>query len=112
MKVREKLIKDLKEIRELLTPEDHWIQGVMARDISGERVSILDLHKAKSYCLYGAVFKVAGLINTTNLVVSLRETLQESDVNLPLTEFNDKSTHQEVLGLIDRTVEKEQEYDR
>jgi hypothetical protein len=74
----------LLKTKELIATPDKWTQGVDARNIVGQPVDPKS-KRAVCYCLYGALIKVTNDVDDA--------------------EFNDSSTHEQVLELINKTLE-------
>jgi len=107
---KSKLIKNLKALRELLTPKDQWTQGCNARDSQGVSIDLYN-SRARSYCIHGGLWSVVGLVDYAardNMKRALGKTTREIGGDGSIVVFNDNSTHKKILSLIDRTIEREQ----
>ena len=102
----------LQGIRELLTPASAWTTTKYAKDRFGYSVRPYS-KEAQCFCLLGAVCRVTA----SSVVWPSEDTVQADAINLlikampehyrgsDLVRFNDLSTHEEVLALIDRGIE-------
>lgn len=100
------MIAELKKIRELLTPDEHWVSEQWATDGRGYPVLPTD-PTATCWCLLGAAMAVVFVpMALTALLATLEKTLVEQDNPLAedLAAFNDKRGHAAVLKLLDDTI--------
>jgi hypothetical protein len=126
MKVSEAKISEvLKRAKALISTEEHWCKGVLARDVDGNEVSPQVPH-AHSYCSLGAIEKIARASGVTRwwsvemkastyleLALEARVGDPEYDADPDeIIEFNDGKTHAEVMALWDSAIEKAEEWER
>lgn len=111
----------LTSLKELLTPEERWIQGANALSPQKEPVSAVD-PEACQWCLFGGLLNVLGLEEEESGMIywrpspSLYRTLydlleatigEKEKKEFPsISLFNDTHTHQDVLSLLDLALEK------
>lgn len=93
-------VEHLEKARSLV--ENGWCQGFLARDAERNVVSLRS-SEATSFCLVGALKKV----NSTLTYVKTVETLQDLIGHWSLALFNDRSSKEEVLELLDRAILQE-----
>ena len=96
----------LKRARELISDENNWCKGALSRDKNGEDVWVSTEH-ACSWCASGAIIYAA-----KELGVSEKGRISIMDMmkifigrHQFLSQFNDNSTHAEVLAAFDRALE-------
>ena len=96
----------LKVARELLTPEEAWVQDVHARDELG--APCWPGHGACQWCLVGAIEEAAHRIDSTQHTTLADAALDRVRARGPqyVARWNDqqKRTHAEVLALLDRAI--------
>ena len=111
----------LKRIRHLIRHERNWVKCKYSVDRKGDAVSPTDA-AAYRYCLKGAICAIShtGLYDdsTNDVIEKLNDILRSSGaeiashVNLltdvDIVVFNDyyETTHEHVLGLLDRAIEE------
>ena len=91
----------LKAARELISRPEAWTQGVWARDASGEKV-LSTSREAVCWCALGAVTRSA--CNALEQEVAFTELRQGTTGFGGIGDFNDQSSHGEVLALFDRAI--------
>jgi hypothetical protein len=99
------LIADLRAVRALLDSPSHWTRECSARRADGTPTTAVD-PAATSFCLLGAVARVCGTWYTERrdrLHRAIATRVRRGD-RLNVSTFNDRSTHQEVLDLLDETL--------
>ncbi len=107
MLLGDQMIDTLRALRALLSPTDAWTQRVFARNAKGVEVTILS-PVASCWCLSGGLSKVCNDPNGKSDIYKqchaalLAETGSRYWYLVP---WNDLSSHEEVLALIDRTIE-------
>lgn len=97
------------EAKALIATPDTWCRNAPARDSSGEFTNI-ESKDACQWCLVGAVWRVLGgqyyHAMEGEIIRRLRDEINKFDNSISLVSvFNDRRTHSEVVGLIDRAVE-------
>lgn len=110
--MREKVLTTLKEVRDLLAESSRWTKGHFAKKsklgYSGVPVNSVE---ATCWCLEGAcLLKAPSVVVFRKVIESLAVEIGEispPDISF-VVEWNDREgrTHQEVLELLDRTIEK------
>lgn len=97
----------LQEVRELLAAEERWTKGSPARNKRGKPVSSTD-KKAVCWCLNGALDKCAPRDASFWPSVKLLENILGQGFEGNYMRFNDApdTTHKDVLGLLDKAIEK------
>ena len=115
-------MKILKEAREIITPEDRWTKGVLARDKQGDAISP-DSIEAVCFCAMGAIDKAAYMqeyplssdvpdIGAGEIAAEVICLLGE-EVNrryrggtISVNAWNDdpSTTHKDVLKMFDRAI--------
>ena len=100
--IKDKLI----ELRELIGNKERWTQGASARDKEGKRVLSTE-EEAVSWCISGGINKVL-MYSKFEEQRDIRTIIQNS---LPegykaIGKFNDKSTHEEVINMLNRVIDK------
>jgi hypothetical protein len=91
------IVRQLRELRALL--DTGWTQNAMARDATGKEVDRED-PSAVSFCLLGGLRMVGG-----ESTAGIRECLSKVlPPTFGLVSFNDNSTKNEVLALIDKAI--------
>lgn len=111
----------LEQVRQLLDTPSRWTTESSARDRFGNKISP-DSIKATCWCLTGAVNRICG--RDVTLELDVRYMLADSIIALALSEnlggrlrdsfdtvyiFNDSSTYEEVINLLDVTIVAEQQ---
>jgi hypothetical protein len=103
--VKETLVK----LRELLSDPSRWTKRANAKAANGIAVRSYSPH-AESFCLVGGLERVVGW--TPNHTQATEDEFQRAGAALKRTArvefisvFNDRSTHGEVLNVIDRAIE-------
>lgn len=91
--------------RELISDPERWTQGVNARNRAGGLTSP-ENDAAVCWCGIGALCRVAGDddLHWAKAVVFLHKTAREAGFK-DFPDFNDTSTHAEVLAAFDRAIE-------
>lgn len=102
-----RVLERLISLRELLSSPDHWTQRADARD-AFDCPWPPDSSEACKWCLTGGIYMVtANVENSGALAIEIRFELRRY---LPyvqfgrLAMFNDHSTYEDVIGLVDRTI--------
>lgn len=90
--------------RELISDPERWTQGAYAKDSSGREV--YDSDAAVCWCGIGALRRVAGYdyLSRSKAIDFLHKTAREAGFDY-FQDFNDSSTHAEVLAAFDRAIE-------
>ena len=113
----------LRKAREIITPEDRWTKGVLARDSQGRSVSA-DSKDAVCFCAMGAIDKAAFQQYRTSAHLSFMEVgdtasdaisvLGEEVGTRTVNVWNDdpNTTHEDVLEMFDRTIKSRGIYRR
>lgn len=94
------VIEILKAVRELLSDKNHWTTDVMARDREGHATECKG-QEACSWCLFGAIAKLtpdSKKRDTAADYFKIKAGLHS------LSRFNDFSTHEQVLALLDKFI--------
>lgn len=112
-------LERLEQLHDLFADERRWTKGIFAQNAEGADVSDPTSVEACKWCLLGGVMKVCGLsstwmttLETRGVEQRLRQALPSGFVNVhgvSITSFNDKSTHDAVVLLIDRAIALEKE---
>ena len=88
-----------KTIRGLLTDKARWTKGNCALDKQGE-VCWVESDEASCFCLFGAINKVYKTDEYARVYDKLTKHIQSTTCFCSMPEFNDNSTHEEVLALV------------
>jgi len=102
----ERQIETLRNVKETIRNPKSWTRDVMARDADGSQVDPLS-PEATSWCLLGACQKVVG-----DCFEEFRELQLQISKNLDfemVSDFNDRSTHQNVLDFLSYMIAKAEE---
>lgn len=91
------MLETLQEMRDLLSDEGRWTQGENARDYLGRQVLAKD-KEAVCWCLVGAAFKVSNARGTADKALRALKLVEN------VATFNDRSSHSEVLQLLDKAI--------
>jgi hypothetical protein len=86
------------KVKDFLTPEN-WTKCASARDKSGNVVCYAD-SEAVCFCLLGAIGKCYGGIHELT-TKPLREVLTKRDIKETIAFFNDMSTFEEVMSVVE-----------
>jgi hypothetical protein len=102
------ITENLVKVRELLSDKSRWTQRTFARDSNGWSTDV-DSGNAVSWCLVGAMEKVAGRGNFIS-IEKMRSRVRASVPDLAnygysLSMFNDTQPHANVLALLDRAID-------
>lgn len=99
-------IKVLIHARKLITDPAHWTQGYAVRDAEGN--SDVPIDKAVCFCAIGACMRAEHDLKTAYAASSdpLYDTLHELGIKYGLADYNDSHTHEEVLALFDKTINR------
>ena len=112
-------IELLKKAREVITDPDRWVQRRYG-EAEGGRI-LTKVAAAHRVCAVGALYKAAGIElgaseNFEGMLGAKDELLkdigsheEEKYQNFAITEFNDQTSHEEVLALFDTTIERLEE---
>ena len=113
----------LVKARELISDEDHWIQGEYGKDAEG--LSIVEQNRLKDatcFCAMGAILRATQLIQEDDFITvpskvweelnwkgrrvhsEFRRTYSNFRGIDPLITFNDTHSHKEVLELFDAMI--------
>lgn len=100
----------LDAVRDVLSNPERWTKEFFALDEHGDDVPPLD-PSAQCWCLAGAVVKVCGgrVKRYPKAMAALVRTVGETDGFVAwarVTRFNDRSTHADVLALLDETIRR------
>lgn len=88
--------------RSLIAEPAAWTPKCWARDAAGTRVFPQE-ESAVAWCLFGAVFRAGVPYSTETLHLALKS--MEPHIQGDPTLFDDKVTHAEVLGVLDRAIQ-------
>jgi hypothetical protein len=92
----------LRATRLLLADEKRWTKRVSARDANGD-VADYSGERAVCWCLTGAIFRVGGSEHAA--IAAAREAVYDAaKCECALPEFNDSSSHAEVLAALDAAI--------
>ena len=80
---------------ELLSSEDKWTKGYMARDSKGRRVTP-NSPEATCWCVLGAISKCYEESSTLDIVDKLSEIIEYREIGV----WNDFSTYKKVIDLL------------
>jgi len=92
--------------RSLISKPENWTQGEYARDSSGERVSEHD-QDAVCFCTIGALLKAEHALNIYISAFARNHpsiNYLKTFLNGSVADYNDSSTHAEVLELFDKAI--------
>src|SRR5262245_1239433 len=102
-------LENLRTVRHLLTPPEHWVKGRAGVDADGNSADYPD---AVAFCLIGACNAV--IYNSPNYMddaQALIETIREylpPEARHSLITFNDAiATHADILALLDNVIKGE-----
>lgn len=100
------IVDTLTAAKEIIKNQCNWTQYTLARDTDGKRVS--PTHKtATRWDIDGAIFKVlGGDLESIELRQWLCLDVYRENGCTSLSQFNDSSSHPEVLSFIDRIIER------
>lgn len=93
----------LKAARELLSDPKRWTQYRLARDENGNEAEV---ENGCSFCMLGAIAKVSNVDPYTNYNTVCDVLYDVMPMGLGIGEFNDRSTHAEVLAIMDKAIAK------
>lgn len=95
---------ELIEIKNFLSDPARWTKDAYARDKNGKQVSTDD-ETAYCFCLTGLLLNKQVSAKPCSAVLRALHKLEGSYINIP--EFNDdvKTTHEDVLKLLDSAIE-------
>lgn len=92
----------------MLAPPAAWTQWTNARDADGKPVGVYS-QTAVSFCMMGAVYRASSLIgwpaNYPPVADAALAVLRKWG-GAATTDFNDRATHQRVLGVFDKSIEE------
>jgi hypothetical protein len=95
----------LQEARELISVPERWTQGSYARNAVGSFADSAS-DEAVCFCSAGALCRVGGAaLDTIN---AAGRALSEAIGGGPFIDFNDRSSHPQVLARFDRAIVAEQ----
>ena len=104
----------LKEAKKIISSPSSWCKGAMARDQSGLSVSV-ENEDACSWCAMGSIMLAmdhvlpseTGILDEFEMRHGAKELLIDA-IGLPttksITEWNDESTHEEVMKAFDKAI--------
>jgi hypothetical protein len=92
----------LDQLGEILSDPNRWLQGVGARDASGEAVYPKSPN-AVSWCLLGAIYHCTATQYEYAKVLDYLKRAQGDDI--PLWEFNDSVDHRSIIDLVKKAKE-------
>lgn len=92
----------LKQVKEKILAPANWTQGTYARNSSDAPVDAKD-ESAVCFCLIGAVQSVTGC-DSMAYVLAVREL--RSQMFMPVDLYNDHNSHEEVIEMLDCTIER------
>lgn len=87
------------EARERISKEENWTKGTMARDTNGYEVGARD-PKATCWCSLGAIRAATN----EGWADAAYRGFEAVVGNLTIVEFNDFSTHEQVLAAFDKAI--------
>ena len=94
----------LQTVRQKISNPQHWTKGAFARDSNGMAVMELN-EEAVCWCIMGAVFACDNtndqFVDGVYIVSQLIFTMGYPTVS----SFNDSSTHEQVLSMLDAAIE-------
>lgn len=97
----------VQKVRDLLSNPLHWTKRTYARNSRGEDVDISS-PEAMSFCLYGASAYVDGVTLTDHkpspTYNAIREYIWDNRNFDSAIQFNDYSTHKQVIALLDELL--------
>lgn len=97
----------LKAVRELINTRDKWTQQVYARNKTGTSVDERSL-EVTCFCLVGALRRIVNPYTnnyTLKLYNDVYRILSTNAKKYSLTDFNDRATYEEVISLLDSTIQ-------
>jgi hypothetical protein len=92
----------LKDVRELLSDPNHWTKGAYARD-ARDNFREPRAPDAVKFCLLGALARFDASEYEPALS-RLAVGVQRRGQNATLAQFNDASSHEDVLALLDEAI--------
>lgn len=103
----------LTEVRALLSDPERWTKQAEARDEHGTPVNAWDA-EATCWCLYGALIRVTNTGMYANeeynkACEQIRKELSAGYEHEWISEFNDHSSHSQVIEMLDSVISKENE---
>ena len=103
--MRDHVLVALRAARRLLTPKKRWTQAASARNTRGRSVEPVS-KAAACWCLMGAIERVtAGPGSQNNTEGMCLMAIRDATPNLrSIVQYNDQSTHAQVLALLDRAI--------
>lgn len=108
----------LKKARELITDPAHWTQRRYGETEDGKILCAASMVEAYKVCAVGALYKaISNKLDHYETVLEAKNELtkgidsheEEKYKNLQITDFNDQTSHEEVLALFDTTIERLEE---
>lgn len=100
--------------KEIIQKPENWTKGVAARDVAGNRIWVSS-DKAVCYCMIGAIRKAQLELDPAHQIDPGDESFQKIKKILVSiipknfehpANFNDKSSHEEVLEVLRKTAEQ------
>lgn len=88
-----------KTIRGLLTDKARWTKGSCALDKQGE-VCWIKSDEATCFCLFGALSRVYDKDAYAEVYNKINDHIRKTTEFNSMPDFNDSSTHEEVLALV------------
>jgi hypothetical protein len=97
-------IEALRQAREIIKNSDNWVRGYMAIDREDRPTSVADPN-AVAFCALGAIYRVAlsGKADTLKAQILLNRVARALGAR-DITDFNDTSTHYEVMNLFNTVI--------
>ena len=95
----------LTETKKILNDESKWTTGAFARNINNEIVDIRNEQSVK-FCLLGAILKAKSSLGPF-LPPIIRKLIKNKtqDEQITITEYNDASTYQQVIELLNEAIQ-------
>jgi len=95
--------------RALIEKPENWTQGYIARGSKSQHVDYL-AREAVCFCAIGAIYKSAikakfAYLNAIRVKQKFAEYISANTKYCCIPDFNDSSSHQEVLAMFDRYIE-------
>lgn len=105
------VLEALQGARELIATPDKWTQGHIARDKDGEPCDVLS-EDAVCFCAIGALYKVVGIeplyyagADESKIGVLVgAEALMRAAINGLPADYNDRSTHDDVMTMFNSAI--------
>ena len=103
------VLETLKVARKRIAKEEHWTKGAFARNKEGSRV-FPKSRSACCWCILGAIRKEIKYNETEMPAIEvLQEHLPSPYLYVGIFHDHDKTTHKDIIDLLDRAIKAEEE---